>query len=176
MSPYPTVVSVTTAHHSPSYTEPKTSGCTPCSRWYMPNPAVITRMHVPANSAPASSIANRNARASLATALVRVGKLRRCNKEAKKAKGTKRPQIESRERPQRQDGQKIHDPDEAERVFLPVLCPADADAPLDRVEQPDCYAGPEKERCGIGHRVFGLSDLKQQIDADDGEDCAFGAF
>ena len=43
------------------------SGCTPCSRWYMPK---ITRMHVPANRAPASSMANRNALASLATALV----------------------------------------------------------------------------------------------------------
>ena len=37
----------------------------------MPNPAVITMMQVPANSAPASSMANWIARASLATALVR---------------------------------------------------------------------------------------------------------
>ena len=36
-----------------------------------PNPAVITRMHVPANSAPASSMACPKALASLATALVR---------------------------------------------------------------------------------------------------------
>ena len=72
MSPYPTVVNVITAHHNPSYTEPKTSGCIALSRWYMPNPAVITMMPVPANSAPASSMAKRNALASLATALVRL--------------------------------------------------------------------------------------------------------
>ncbi len=71
-SPYPTVVNVITAHHNPSYTEPKTSGCIALSRWYMPNPAVITMMPVPANSAPASSMAKRNALASFATALVRL--------------------------------------------------------------------------------------------------------
>ena len=75
----------------------------------IPHAAPITPMHVPANSAPASSMANRNARASLAHGAGPGGKLRRRDKEAKQAKGPKRLQIESRERPQRQDRQEVHD-------------------------------------------------------------------
>ncbi len=52
----------------------------------MPNPAVITMMHVPANSAPASATANRNARASLTTALVRAASLAVVTKRRKRRK------------------------------------------------------------------------------------------
>jgi len=74
-------------------------------------------------------MANRNAR-ELDHAAGPGGKLRRRDKEAKQAEGPKRLQIESRERPQRQDRQKVHDAHEAERVLLPVLGAADADAPF----------------------------------------------
>ena len=69
--PDPTVVRVTTDHHKPSSTDLKTSGCAPCSRWYMPRPTVTTITPVPVNSAPASSLAKLNALASLATAVLR---------------------------------------------------------------------------------------------------------
>ena len=77
-------------------------------------------------------------------------KLRRRDEQTK---GPKRLQIESRERPKRQYRQEVHDAHEAERVLLPVLGAADADAPFDGVEEPDRDAGEEEGGRGAGQGV-----------------------
>ena len=57
-----------------------------------------------------------------------------------------------------------------------VLRPPDANALLDRVEQPDAHAGPIAERRRTGHGVHRLRGLEHQIHANDGDHRTFDSF